>query len=109
MREHRLFTKPTKMRVYVAPPPCPGERGTNETTTGLRRQFVPAGPQCTRLSRREITRGQAMLHDRPRNMLTWHRPAHAVHRLWHEDLECTLEPFRGVPPLEIPAYIKLSG
>jgi transposase, IS30 family len=109
MREHRLFTKPTKMRVYVAHPQCPWARGTNEHTTGLLRQFFPAGTQFYRVSRREIQRGQALLNDRPRNILNWHSPAHAFHRLLHEDLECTQEPFHGVPPLEIPAYIKLPG
>lgn len=81
MREHRLFTKQTKMQVYVAHPQCPWERGTNENTNGLLRQFFPAGPQFNRVSRREITRVQAMLNDRPRKILNWHSPAHAFHHL----------------------------
>ncbi len=81
MREHRLFTKQTKMRVYFAHPQCPWERGTNENTNGLLRQFFPAGTQFTRVSRREIKRVQAMLNDRPRKILNWHSPAHAFHQL----------------------------
>jgi IS30 family transposase len=83
MREHRLFTKQTKMQVYFAHPQCPWERGTNENTNGLLRQFFPAGTRFDRVSRREIKRVQAMLNDRPRKILNWHSPAHAFHQLLH--------------------------
>ena len=83
MREHRLFTKQTKMRVYFAHPQCPWERGTNENTNGLLRQFFPAGTRFNRVSRREIKRVQAMLNDRPRKILNWHSPAHALRQLLH--------------------------
>jgi IS30 family transposase len=83
MREHRLFTKQTKMRVYFAHPQCPWERGTNENTNGLLRQFFPAGTRFNHVSRREIKRVQAMLNDRPRKILNWHSPAHAFHELLH--------------------------
>lgn len=83
MREHRLFTKQTKMKVYFAHPQCPWERGTNENTNGLLRQFFPAGTRFNRVSRREIKRVQAMLNDRPRKILNWHSPAHAFHQLLH--------------------------
>jgi IS30 family transposase len=81
MREHRLFTKQTQMRVYFAHPQCPWERGTNENTNGLLRQFFPAGTQFTRISRREIKQVQRMLNDRPRKILNWQSPAHAFHHL----------------------------
>jgi IS30 family transposase len=81
MREHRLFTKQTKMRVYFAHPHSPWERGTNENTNGLLRQFFPKGTRFTRLSRAEIKRVQAMFNDRPRKILNWHSPAHAFHQL----------------------------
>jgi len=81
MREHRLFTKHTKMPVYFAHPHCPWERGTNENTNGLLRQFFPKRTRFTRLSRAEIKRVQVMLNDRPRKILNWHSPAHAFHQL----------------------------
>jgi transposase, IS30 family len=81
MREHRLFTKQTKMRVYFAHPHSPWERGTNENTNGLLRQFFPKGTRFTRLTRSEIKRVQVMLNDRPRKILNWHSPAHAFHHL----------------------------
>jgi len=81
MREHRLFTKQTTMRVYFAHPQCPWERGTNENTNGLLRQFFPKGTRFNRVLRREIKRVQAMFNDRPRKVLNWHSPAHAFHQL----------------------------
>jgi len=81
MREHRLFTKQTKMRVYFAHPHAPWERGTNENTNGLLRQFFPKGTRFTRLSRAEIKRVQAMFNDRPRKILQWPSPAHAFYQL----------------------------
>jgi len=83
MREHRLFTKQTKMRVYFAHPHCPWERGTNENTNGLLRQFFPKGTRFTQVSRAKIKRVQVMLNDRPRKILNWHSPAHAFHHLLH--------------------------
>jgi IS30 family transposase len=83
MREHRLFTKQTKMRVYFAHPHSPWERETNENTNGLLRQFFPKGTRFHQLARREIKQGQVMLNDRPRKILNWHSPAHAVHHLLH--------------------------
>ena len=83
MREHHLFTKQTKMRVYFAHPHCPWERGTNENTNGLLRQFFPKGTRFTQVSRAEIKRVQVMLNDRPRKILNWHSPAHAFHHLLH--------------------------
>ena len=83
MREHRLFTKQTTMRVYFAHPYSPWERGTNENTKGLVRQFFSKGTRFTQLSRAESKRVQVMLNDRPRKILNWHSPAHAFHHLLH--------------------------
>lgn len=81
MREHRLFTKYTNMPVYFAHPHCPWERGTNENTNGLLRQFFPKGTRFTQLSRAEIKRVQGVLNARPRKILQWHSPAYAFHQL----------------------------
>ena len=81
MREHRLFTQQTKMRVYFAHPHSPWERGTNENTNGLLRQFFSKGTRFTPVSHAEIKRVQALLNDRPRKILNWHSPAHAFNQL----------------------------
>jgi IS30 family transposase len=75
MVEHRLFTQQTQMQVYFAHPHCPWERGTNENTNGLLRQFFPKGTDFHRLSRAQIKHVQALFNDRPRKVLNWHSPA----------------------------------
>ena len=69
------------MRIYFAHPQCPWERGTNENTNGLLRQFFPMGTRFHQLSRHEIKHVQTMFNDRPRKVLNWHSPAHAFNQL----------------------------
>jgi IS30 family transposase len=54
MAEHKLFTKDIQMQVYFAHPRSPWERGTNENTNGLIRQFFPKGTDFRKVTRREI-------------------------------------------------------
>ena len=74
MAEHRLFTKQTKIKVYFAHPASPWERGTNENTNGLIRQFFPKGTDFNKVSRREIKKVQHLLNGRPRKTLNWQTP-----------------------------------
>lgn len=74
MAEHRLFAKHTKMNVFFAHPSSPWERGTNENTNGLIRQFFPKSTDFTMISRREIKRVQRLLNERPRKVLHWRTP-----------------------------------
>jgi len=62
---------------------CPWERGTNQNTNGLLRQFFPTGTRFHQLSRTHIKQVQAMFNDRPRKVLNWHSPAHAFRQLLH--------------------------
>lgn len=74
MSEHKLFTKSTRMKVYFAHPASPWERGTNENTNGLVRDFFPKGTDLSKLSRREIKRVQHLLNGRPRKVLGFETP-----------------------------------
>jgi len=81
MAQHKLFTKETKMKVYFAHPRSPWERGTNENTNGLLRQFFPKGTDFTQVSRRKIKKAQHLMNERPRKTLNWKSPDQAMNLL----------------------------
>lgn len=75
MSEHQLFTKQTKMQVYFAHPASPWERGTNENTNGLIRQYFPKGTDFNRVPVAEIRRVQDQINGRPRKCLGFMTPS----------------------------------
>ena len=81
MTEHKLFTKETKMIVYFAHPGSPWERGTNENTNGLIRQFFPKGTEFDKISNREIKHVQDLLNGRPRRALDYRKPFEVFNEL----------------------------
>jgi IS30 family transposase len=81
MAEHKLFSKQTKVKVYFAHPGSPWERGTNENTNGLIRQFFPKGTDFNRVTRREIKKVQHLLNGRPRKVLNWQTPYEIFNKL----------------------------
>jgi len=81
MGEHKLFTKQTNIQVYFAHPSSPWERGTNENTNGLVRQFFPKDTDFTKVSARELKQAQHLLNGRPRQTLKWRTPAEEFNKL----------------------------
>ena len=81
MTEHKLFTKDTKIKVYFAHPGSPWERGTNENTNGLIRQFFPKGTEFNKVPRRKIKHVQDLLNGRPRKVLGYQKPYEAFNEL----------------------------
>lgn len=83
MAEHKLFTKNTHIQVYFAHPHSPWERGTNENTNDLIRQFFPKGTNFDNVSLKQINRAQNMLNDRPRKVLGFLTPHEVFVKLLH--------------------------
>ena len=81
MSEHKQFTIDTGIQVYFAHPGCPWERGTNENTNGLIRQYFPKGTDFTKVSTRRIKYVQRELNDRPRRVLHWKKPDEVFNQL----------------------------
>lgn len=81
MNEHKLFTQQTKIKVYFAHPHSPWERGTNENTNGLLRQFFPKGTDFNEISYYRIKRVQHLMNGRPRKVIGWKTPYEAMKEL----------------------------
>lgn len=81
MAEHKLFTKITGVKVYFAHPRSPWERGTNENTNGLIRQYFPKGTDFKKVTRYEVKRVQNQLNGRPRKTLKYHTPYEVFNQL----------------------------
>ncbi|MBU0707892.1 IS30 family transposase [Patescibacteria group bacterium] len=81
MCQHRLFTEETRVQVYFADPHSPWQRGTNENTNGLIRQYFPQGIDFRTVNRQEIKRAQDQLNDRPRKALGFYKPNEAFSKL----------------------------
>jgi len=74
MAQHKLFSKETEITVYFAHPHSPWERGSNENTNALIRQYFPKGTDFTKISRNRLKEVQDELNDRPRKTLSWQTP-----------------------------------
>jgi len=83
MAEHKLFTQDTAMKVYFAHPQSPWERGTNENTNGLIRQYFPKGTDFNEVSAYQIRKVQDRLNGRPRKVLNARTPFEAFNELLH--------------------------
>jgi len=81
MSGHKQFTIDTGIRVYFAHPGSPWERGTNENTNGLIRQYFPKGTEFDTVPVREVKRVQRQLNDRPRAALDFSKPDEVFNKL----------------------------
>jgi IS30 family transposase len=82
MARHADFTVATDCPVYFCDPHSPWQRGSNENTNGLLRQYYPKGVTDFRaITQRQLNVVAAELNGRPRQTLGWHTPAEKLNQL----------------------------
>ena len=84
MRAGEICDEPGQLDIYFCDPHSPWQRGSNENTNGLLRQYFPKGTDLSGYHRDYLDFVAAQLNNRPRKRLEWHTPAEALDRLLSE-------------------------
>jgi IS30 family transposase len=85
MAQHAQLRIDTGLAIYFCDPQSPWQRGTNENTNGLLRQYFPRGTDLSRHGREDLEAVALALNTRPRKTLRWKTPAEALDELLRSD------------------------
>jgi IS30 family transposase len=80
MADHKRFTLATQIQVYFCDPQNPWQRGSNENTNGLLRQYLPKGLNLSTYSQAKLNEVARRLNERPRKTLDYETPAQRFHQ-----------------------------
>ena len=83
MANHKAFTFATEVKVYFCDPRSPWQRGSNENTNGLLRQYFPKGTNLSAFSQAYLNRIALQLNQRPRKTLGFECPADRLRAVLH--------------------------
>ena len=83
LAEHERLAQRLAIRVFFADPHSPWQRGTNENTNGLLRQYLPKGADLSGYTQRELNAVAQRLNTRPRKCLEWATPLEVFTQLRH--------------------------
>jgi IS30 family transposase len=75
MAKHKEFSVATDVEIYFCDPQSPWQRGSNENTNGLLRQYFPKGTDLSKFSQQELNKVAKQLNQRPRETLGFRTPA----------------------------------
>jgi len=81
LAQHVQLRIDTGLEIYFCDPRSPWQRGTNENTNGLLRQYFPKGTDISRYTERELDAVAITLNSRPRKTLGWRTPAEALNEI----------------------------